>query len=144
MGGIFNIDFGSIITGVGKVADDLFTSDEERARLALQGKALDKEIIIWQMEVNKTEAQHKSVLVAGWRPAMGWIGALSLGYQFIMYPLMLWFWRFGQAKQLIPAGLSPPPMLNTGALMSVVTGMLGIGAMRSFDKVKGVNTDKIQ
>lgn len=143
MAGIFNLDFGSIISSVGKVADDLITSDEERGKLALQDKALDNELMSGQMAVNAAEAKHKSIFVAGWRPAVGWIGAISLAYQFVLYPLLVWIWSFAQAKGWVPADLNPPPVLDTGALLMVVTGMLGIGSMRSVDKIKGVATDRI-
>ncbi|WP_300456606.1 3TM-type holin [Desulfobacula sp.] len=144
MAGLLNIDLGNVIKTGGNLLDDLFTSDEERGELALQEKAMANDLVKGQMEVNKAEAGHKSIFVAGWRPAVGWIGAVSLAYQFILYPLLLWFWSFGQAKKWIPITLNPPPMLDTGALLMVVTGMLGIGGMRSFDKVKGVNTDMIK
>lgn len=59
------------------IADDLFTSDEERLKVALQEKGIEAELIKGQLEVNKAEAQHKSFFVAGWRPAIGWVGAIS-------------------------------------------------------------------
>jgi len=143
MSGLINLDIGSIVTGIGKLADDLFTSDEERLKVALQEKAMDMELIKGQIEVNKAEAQHKSVFTSGWRPAIGWCGALALGYQFILYPLLTWFWSFAQAQGWIPGELPPPPVLEAQSLMVVVTGMLGIAGLRSFDKFKKTQTDKI-
>lgn len=97
-----------------------------------------------QLAINKAEAKHKSVFVAGWRPFIGWVGGAALAYQFLLYPLLLWSWSFLQAKGIVPTGLDAPPVLNTGALLTVVTGMLGIGGMRSYDKSKGTQTDKIK
>lgn len=94
--------------------------------------------MVGQLEINKAEAQHKSVFVAGWRPFIGWCGGVALAYQFCVYPLLTWGWAIWG-----PEGINPPPVMDTGALFSMVTGMLGIGAMRSHDKAKGVQTDKI-
>ena len=133
-----------IISGVGKIADDLFTSDEERLKIALQEKALSAELTKGQLAINQTEAQHKSVFVAGWRPAIGWVGAFALGYQFVLYPLLTWVWAILQGKGWVPAELNPPPVLPSDALWVVISGMLGIAGMRSFDKIKGKQTDRIR
>ena len=97
-----------------------------------------------QVEINKTEAEHKSVFVAGWRPFIGWAGGCAMAYQFLLYPILVWGWTYLQAINIIPVELSAPPVINTGALYSVITGMLGIGAMRSFDKTKNTQTDSIR
>ena len=138
------LDIGSVIGGIGKAADDLFTSDEERLKAALQEKQIEASLVLGQLDVNKTEAQHKSVFVAGWRPAIGWGGALAMAYQFILYPVLVWSWSIMQAKGFVPAELSPPPVLPTDALWVILSGMLGIGGMRSFDKMKGKATERIR
>jgi hypothetical protein len=137
------LGLGNIIDGVGKVADDLLTSDEEKLKIALQEKQLEAELIKGQLDINKTEAAHDSIFVAGWRPFIGWIGGIALGYQFILYPLMTWLWTFMQAKNWIPATLDPPPVLEAEELWVVLTGMLGIAGMRSFDKLKGTETPQV-
>lgn len=101
------------------------------------------QLMLGQLEVNKMEAQHKSIFVAGWRPFIGWVGGLALAWQFVIYPMLMWIWKIAEASGHIPAGISPPPILETGALFAMITGMLGIGTMRSFDKSKGTQTDKI-
>lgn len=100
-------------------------------------------LMLAQLDVNKAEAGHKSLFVAGWRPSVGWVGSLALAWQFIAYPMLLWLWALLQAKHFVPADLSPPPVLDSGPLFSIITAMLGIGAMRSFDKTKGTHTDSI-
>ncbi|MFA6283839.1 MAG: holin family protein, partial [Desulfurivibrionaceae bacterium] len=134
---------GSIIEGVGKVADDLFTSDEERLKIALQEKGMETELIKGQLDINKTEAQHSSIFVAGWRPFIGWVGGIALAYQFILYPLMTWLWALLQAKNWVPTTLSPPPVLAPEELWVILSGMLGIAGLRSFDKVKGTQTTQM-
>jgi len=139
------IGIGSIIEGVGKVADSLYTTDKERAemaleerKLSLEEKKIDQATDLAQVDINKIEAASTSVFVAGWRPAVGWVGVLGLSYQFLGYPMMQWIWAFGQGVDLIPKGLSPPPDLQTDQLMVLLSGLLGFGGMRSFEKSKGV------
>lgn len=138
------LGIGAIIEGVGRIADDLITSDEERLKIALQEKVIEAELIKGQLEINKAEAQHKSIFVAGWRPAIGWVGAIAMAYQFILYPMLTWIWSWAQAKAFLPANLAPPPTLPSDALWVIITGMLGIAGMRSFDKFKGTQTDRIK
>ena len=139
------IGIGSIIEGVGKVAGDLITTDKERLQMALEDRKLDLEekkidqaTDLAQVEINKIEAGSSSVFVAGWRPAVGWVGVAGLAYQFLGYPLMQWCWAFGQSVDFIPKGLAPPPDLQTDQLMVLLSGLLGFGGMRSFEKSKGV------
>ena len=135
---------GGIVESVGKIADDLFTSDEERLKMDLESKKIDAGLAVAQMKVNQQEASHKSVFVAGWRPGMGWVGVAAMAYQFLLQPMLVWAWRFMQAAQLVPQDLSPPPPADAGPLFAVVTGMLGLGSMRSFDKTRATQTDSIR
>lgn len=135
---------GGIIETVGKVADSLFTSDEERAKLQIDALRAETEAyqaettrLGGQIEVNKAEAQHSSVFVAGWRPAVGWVSVAALGYQYILYPLLTWAWSGMQAAGWIASTLPSPPLLDVDALMVLVTGMLGIAGARTWEKLKG-------
>lgn len=135
---------GDVVKSVGETLDNLFTSDEERQEAQhelakanrrfdhLADKLLTQQNIA-QMEVNKVEAASSSLFQAGWRPAIGWIGVLALGYQFVLYPLMLWL---GAAYP----SLQPPKPLDSDMMFTVVTGMLGIAGMRSYEKHKGIDT----
>jgi len=102
------------------------------------------QLMLGQLEVNKAEAQHKSIFVAGWRPFIGWVGGVALAWQFVAYPMLMWGWKAAEAMGKLPTGIEPPPILETGALFAMITGMLGIGTMRSFDKSKGTQTDSIR
>ncbi|MCP4746191.1 MAG: hypothetical protein GY874_08630 [Desulfobacteraceae bacterium] len=137
------LGIGTIIKSIGAIADDLITTDEERLKIALQEKIIDAQLVKGQLAINAAEAQHKSIFVAGWRPAIGWVGAVALAYQFILYPLLTWLWSYLQAKQIIDNMLLPPPVLPAEALWVIISGMLGIAGMRSYDKRKGTVTDKI-
>lgn len=100
-------------------------------------------LMMGQLNINLEEAKSKSLFVAGWRPFIGWVGGAAMAYQFVVYPLMIWIWAILKVKGIIPEGIEPPPVLETGALFSIVTGMLGIGAMRSHDKRHKVQTDSL-
>lgn len=107
---------------------------KERATLEMQADLLKyaAEQSNAQMEVNKVEAAHSSIFVAGWRPFIGWMGGISLGYAFLAQPILSWF--------LSIVGVTTPlPEPNTEAMMALVTAMLGVTAARSFDKWKGTS-----
>lgn len=100
-------------------------------------------LMLGQIQINMTEARHGSLFVAGWRPFIGWVGGFALVYQFILYPLGMWSWAIAQAKGFIPADIPPPPVLDSSVLFSLITGMLGVGVMRSYDKAKNIDTKGI-
>ena len=128
---------GGIVKTVGNIFDDAFTTEEEKY-------TIEADLIKAQLEVNKTEAKHKSIFVAGWRPFIGWVGGVSLAYQFILHPLFCWLLTVLKGYDLINKLIQPPPMIDTGPLMTIVMGMLGVGVMRTFDKLKGTQTDSIR
>jgi len=131
---------GGIVETVGKIADDLFTSDEERAKADLDTYEAETRRSGQQTEINKVEAAHASIFVAGWRPAVGWVGVAAMAYQFVLYPFLVWGWALMQAVGWISPALVAPPMLATEALWVILSGILGLGAYRSVEKVKGVKS----
>jgi hypothetical protein len=132
------LGIGAIIDSVGKIAGDLITTDKEKRELDLREKEIDQKTDLAQMEVNKVEAASASVFVAGWRPAIGWIGAAAMAYQFLFYPLAMWGWTWMQGVGWIPKELTPPPVLDADQLWVILSGMLGIAGLRTAEKVKGV------
>lgn len=142
---------GGIVDAVGKVADDLFTSDKERLdaevrfrEIDLQAAKVDADLVGSQIEVNKEEAKHASLFVSGARPAVVWVGVAALAYKYIAHPLLLWGWALAQAQGYLDAGAAPPPSLDTEEVLAVLFGVLGIGGMRTFEKVRGVARDRIK
>jgi len=123
---------GSIVAGLAGGLDDLFTSDEERAAAKLKLQTLMQQPHILQAVANIEGAKHRSVFVAGWRPAIGWVAALGLGYQFLVLP----FAGLINAFLDLPAEL---PNLAGDQLMTLVLALLGLGGMRTFEKTKGVS-----
>jgi len=102
------------------------------------------QVIVGQLEVNKAEANHKSIFVAGWRPFIGWVCGAGLAYQFLVYPLLTWSWSLLIAFEVIPSTATYPPELSLGVIVTLVTGMLGLGASRSYERGKGVATNSIK
>ncbi len=134
---------GDVIKSLGDGLDKLVTSDEERLEKRNELLKAEREFDSLQLklladqntaqtEVNKIEAANNNIFVAGWRPAIGWVGVLALFYQYLVYPLLTW----------LPIAKAPPP-LDTGTLLTLITGMLGIAGMRSFDKLKGTDTKAV-
>jgi len=96
-------------------------------RELLKGKEIDpQKLIELQAEINKIEAQHRTIFVAGWRPFIGWVCGFALAYNFILRDLLVWFIGPEQV----------PPALQMEHLMTVLIGMLGLGGMRTFEKFK--------
>lgn len=137
LGAVF--DFGSKL--VDKIFPDRDKADQVKFEmLKLQQEGAFKELDLeynnrtQQIAVNIEEAKNGSIFVSGWRPAVGWTCAFALAYNFILQPFLFWL-----AKCFFPT-VPLPPMLDMGMLMTLLLGMLGIGAMRSYDK-QNANTD---
>tara|TARA_R110000803_G_C11905707_1_gene312611 strand:+ start:493 stop:933 length:441 start_codon:yes stop_codon:yes gene_type:complete len=89
-----------------------------------------------QLGINKVEAAHPSIFVAGWRPFVGWVGGLSLAYVGILEPIMRFF-------ALMLGYTGEFPVIETEGTITILIGMLGIGTQRSFDKAKGTHTSNV-
>lgn len=130
------LGIGSVIEAVGKVADDLVTTDKERLELALREKEIDQKGDLAQLEVNKAEAQHASLFVAGWRPAIGWSCAIALFCYYVPYALVataLWAYQVMQTGQM-----AQRPDLGIADLIGLVLAMLGMSTLRTKEKLSGV------
>lgn len=123
---------GGIVEGLATGLDELFTSDEEREAAKLKLQTLMQQPHILQAVANIEGAKHRSTFVAGWRPAIGWVAALGLGYQYLVLP----FAGLINAYLKLPAEL---PNLESDQLMTLVLALLGLGGMRSYEKLKGVS-----
>ena len=107
------------------IAFELATLAEKHAQELAKG----------QLEVNKTEAAHKNLFVAGWRPAVGWVCCLGMASNFIVIPMV----NFALALSSSPITV---PLIELSEMMPVLLGMLGLGAMRTVEKTKAVARDK--
>jgi Holin of 3TMs, for gene-transfer release len=87
--------------------------------------------IAGQMEINKVEAANPSVFVSGWRPSIGWVCSAGFAVQFVIGPLAEW----GSALYGQPVKF---PTMDFGTMMPLMLGMLGLGGMRTAEKIQGV------
>ena len=112
---------------------DKFIEDKDQKnalahKLATMADEHAQELAKGQLEVNKVEAAHQNLFVAGWRPAVGWSCCFALVYSTILSPILgIWF--------------TVPPV-DSSLLTTVLMGMLGLGAMRTVEKTKGVQREK--
>lgn len=127
---IISSELSSPIEAIGSVLDKLFTSDAEKLDRQIAMERLVQRSSEIQAEINKIEAQHRSLFVAGWRPFIGWVCGFALAWHFIGYDLMSWV-----AVSFEIA--SPPQLLGTDSLISIVLSLLGLGGLRSFEKAIG-------
>ena len=114
-----------------RVIPDKAAAEKAAQEFASAAQGQDFQLALQQIMVNMEEAKSANWFVAGWRPAVGWIGAFGLGYAAILEPLI----RF----VAVMAGYTGKfPVLDTTITMQVLFGLLGLGAYRAFEKVKGV------
>ena len=131
MNPILTAGIGGIIESVGKVADSLYTSDEERAKAELDAYTAESARMQGQVDINKEEAKSSSVWVAGARPFIMWVCGLAFAYATIVEPVL----RF--AAQVWFGYRGAFPVIDTNLTMQVLFGILGLGVMRSYDKKSG-------
>jgi len=143
-----------LFTGIGTFAKDLRAAitgesvidPNKKAELLYQAAALEAASTSAQMDyelkmsqaqtaINQLEASNKSIFVSGWRPAVGWVCVLGLFYTFLLKPLLPWLITVSAGvfgMQSVAPALPEVPM---GDLIILLGGMLGLGAMRSFEKI---------
>ena len=125
---------------IGPVAGllDKFVEDkDQKARLAHEiatmAEKYAQESALAQVEVNKQEAQHRNIWVAGWRPFIGWVCGAALAWHFVLAPIVLF------VATWVGVQLPTLPAFDMDSLMTVLLGMLGLGGLRSFEKAKGLS-----
>lgn len=116
------------IDALGNTFDKLFTSDEERAQAAAVMEKIKQQPQILQGEINKLEAQHRSMFVAGWRPYIGWICGTAMGLHYIGNPIFKWICAIWFTTTTIPT------FSGTGELMNLLLALLGMAGIRSWEK----------
>jgi hypothetical protein len=118
---------------IDKILPDKAANDAAKAQLLSMQLSGDIQAQIAQIDVDKQEAASQSIFVAGWRPFVGWSCGFAFVYAFIVQP-------FAQSVAVFAHSNFDPsklPQLNLTEMMPVLLGMLGLGAMRSFDKANG-------
>ena len=130
--GLMDIFSGGAVKAVAGVIDDLHTSEEEKLQLKNRFAEIQAKLKSKQMDINLAEAKHRSLFVSGWRPCLGWVGALSVAYVYLLQPIL------NMILQLFDVHIDWV-VLDLGQLMPLILGMLGLGGLRTFEKSKGVS-----
>lgn len=125
LGKLFGAGAAQPIEAVGKIVDDLFTSDDERLTHVEVMARINQAPLMVQTEINKIEATHRSIFVAGWRPFLGWVCGAGLCNVFLINPWIQWVTG------------EPGPVLPLDAMTQLVIALLGLGAMRTAEKFGG-------
>jgi hypothetical protein len=126
----------ALIGPVTSLLDKFIEDKDQRAKLAHEIATMSErhmqEQIMGQLEINKAEAQHRSIFVAGWRPFLGWCLSFAMAWHFVICPFII----FGAGM----AGVEIPdlPAFDMDSLMTVLLGMLGLGGRRTVEKIKKV------
>ncbi len=122
----------SAAESVVNVIDKFVETDEEKKAAALLKSKIEMQPHLAQIELNKLEAGHRSVFVAGWRPAIGWVCALGLIWHFFLYDLLNWI-----IINTVSPDIIIPKLMGVDSLISLVVALLGLGGMRSLEKLSG-------
>lgn len=113
------------INAIGNVLDKLFTSDEEKLKAQSVLEKLKQHPAELQVALNKIEAGHRSLFVAGWRPFIGWICGLGLANVYIINPWLQWLYGI------------EGPQLPLNVMVELIIAMLGLGTLRTAEKFGG-------
>ena len=109
---------------------DVFDGDRKReAELLLKQADNAQAQVMAQLDVNKAEAAHESLFVAGWRPAIGWVCALAIFFFFLLRPVMVWLSGWYPGVPVFPS-------LISDNLWELMAGMLGLSGLRTFEKTR--------
>jgi len=119
---------------------DKFIEDKDKKNaiafeLSTMAERHAQELAKAQIAVNQKEAAHKSLFVAGWRPAVGWVCVLGMASNFMVIPLANFALALVESTIVVP-------ILDLTQMMPVLMGMLGLGAMRTVEKAKGVQRER--
>ena len=136
VGGIFDL--------AGKVFDKLFPNPEEKAKAQLElfklqqegaFKELEAELTLatGQMKINEAEANSPDFFRGGWRPFIGWVCGCGLAYQFLIRPILTFILMVAETK------VQTLPTLELDTLMTLLFGLLGLGTLRTVEKLKGAS-----
>ena len=117
---------------LGKFIEDKDVKNKLAREIATMAEKHAQELAKGQLEINKTEAQHRSIFVAGWRPFVGWTCGVALAWHFVLAPFIMFFSAYFGVE------LPKLPTFDMESLLTVLMGMLGLGGLRTFEKFKGI------
>ena len=110
-----------------KIFPDTTKADEAKARLAELAMNGELQQVMGQLQINQAEAASGNKYASSWRPTIGYICAFGLAYNFVVYPVLIWY------AAVYKPGFVPPPLVADN-LMELVLGMLGLAGLRTWEK----------
>lgn len=120
-----------LIGPISKILDKFVADKDLKVKLEHELKNELHRANLAQVEVNKIEAAHRTVFVAGWRPFTGWSCAIALTYHFIIEPVIVFILAINNIQVQLPT-------FDMASLLTVLMGMLGLGGLRTYEKSKGL------
>ena len=127
----------SVIGVAGKVLDKFIEDKDLKTKLNAELKSQVISLDLAQAQANIEQAKHPSIFVSGARPAIMWICAFGLGWQFVFQPIAIWVLAVGNFDIVLPH-------IQTEGLLTLTLSLLGLGGMRSFEKMKGVQRENMK
>lgn len=131
---------GPIMEGVLRFIPDKNKRAEAKEQFEGQMLTAMTSLVEGQLEINKEQAKHSSVFVAGARPFIMWVCGFALLWQFLLEPMATWSLLAFAKPDVVP----PFPELDIGPLMTLLLGMLGLGGLRTYEKRLGVERNSIK
>lgn len=134
LGKLVGVGIGDGVEKIANVVDKFVETPEEKQAAKVVIMKLQQNADLAQTEINKIEAGHRTIFVAGWRPFIGWVCGMGLAYHFILQPFMEFFVRIIMDN--------PPdlPHIAIGSLVTILLAMLGMSATRTYEKDKGISS----
>ena len=129
---------GGLVDSVGKIVDELHTSDEEKAQAKIKLKELDNALNKAQTDINLADAKSTATGLGGllqrtWRPLIGMSCALAIFWEFVLKQFIMFFLAVFEIETM------PLPTLDMGVLMPLVMSLLGMATLRTYEKQKGIS-----
>ena len=151
----FNLgEIGGVFTSIREaITGEKIKDPAEMAKISLQLSQLEQMANQGQISINKIEAAHKSLFVAGWRPFIGWVCGIAIAYAFVLQPLIEWVVVIAhittdittvntEGVKVVTEQLVTTPKLNVDTLYQLVLAMLGMATLRTYEKQKQVSREK--
>jgi hypothetical protein len=137
-----NIDVGSVLSGIGELAKDIraaitgesIIDPNKRAEIEMKLLEIQNAGLQAQTAINMKEAENPNLFVSGWRPAAGWTCVLGFAYTFLAFPLLVWASSNFQWQS--------PPTIDADILYNLLLAMLGLGVLRTAERLTGSERSK--
>jgi hypothetical protein len=126
---------GPVSSLIGEFIEDKDKANQLAHDVATMAQEHAHDINKGQIEINKTEAAHKSLFVAGWRPAVGWVCVLGMFSNYFIIPITNFILALVQSEIVVP-------LLDTSEMLTLLGGLLALGGYRTVEKIKGVQRER--